>query len=271
MTQIVAANVLKMAGPSNESLLALFIEIETALLGRLEAQTSWGLSGQRDGQYVHDLVADELIVGRLRQAGLGVLSEESGSLEGGEAATGITVVVDPIDGSTNASHGLPWYALSLCAVDAQGPVVALVTNLALGIRYRATRGGGAWRESCGPGDQAVKLNPSDVDTLPEAMLSFSGWPPAHGGWRQYRTYGACALDLCAVAEGTFDAFVDVDSAHGVWDYLGGLLVCQEAGAQIVDGTGRDLVVLDHGQRRAPVAAAQRSLLNEVLAMRASWQ
>ena len=68
--------------------------------------------------------------------------------------------------------------------------------------------------------------------------------------------GAVALDLCAVAEGTLDGYVDASgpSAHGAWDYLGGALVCAEAGAVVADALGRDLNVLDPAARRTPVAA-----------------
>ena len=59
--------------------------------------------------------------------GLGVLSEESGRHHPDRA---ITVVIDPVDGSTNASRGIPWFATSLCAVDTDGPLAALVINLA---------------------------------------------------------------------------------------------------------------------------------------------
>ena len=50
-----------------------------------------------------------------------------------------------------------------------------------------------------------------------------------------------------------DAFIDCTEApaHGPWDYLGGLLVCQEAGAVVADRYGDDLVVLEHGARRSP--------------------
>ena len=55
-----------------------------------------------------------------------------------------------------------------------------------------------------------------------------------------------------------------DDAHGVWDYLGGVLLCTEAGASVVDAFGRDLVVLDHDDRRTPVAAATPELLDVLL-------
>ena len=54
----------------------------------------------------------------------------------------LLVVVDPVDGSTNASLGIPWYATSLCVLDAEGPRAALVVNQASGVRYEAVRGQG---------------------------------------------------------------------------------------------------------------------------------
>ena len=67
-----------------------------------------------------------------------------------------------------------------------------------------------------------------------------------------------------------DGYVDCSvDPHGPWDYLGGLLVCHEAGAVVVDAAGRDLVVLDHAARRTPLAAATPALLDEVVAARRS--
>ena len=80
--------------------------------------------------------------------------------------------------------------------------------------------------------------------------------------------GASALDICAVASGSFDGFVDMSvDAHGVWDYLGALLVLEEAGGQVVDAFGRDLVVLDDTARRTPVAASDSTLLDVLLTHR----
>jgi myo-inositol-1(or 4)-monophosphatase len=53
----------------------------------------------------------------------------------------------------------------------------------------------------------------------------------------------------------------------VWDYLGGALVCAEAGAVVADALGRDLVVLDHAARRTPVGAATPDLFDALLAAR----
>ena len=51
---------------------------------------------------------------------------------------------------------------------------------------------------------------------------------------------------------------------GSWDYLGGMLICMEAGAVVAESEGRDLVTLVHSDRRTPVAAATRSLLDQLI-------
>jgi fructose-1,6-bisphosphatase/inositol monophosphatase family enzyme len=96
----------------------------------------------------------------------------------------------------------------------------------------------------------------------------SGWPDHHFGWYQFRALGASALDLCAVASGELDAFVDCGTdAHGPWDYMGALLVCTEAGVPVSDAFGRNLVTLGHEDRRTPVAAATAGLMSQVLSAR----
>jgi myo-inositol-1(or 4)-monophosphatase len=217
-----------------------------------------GPAGTRPGQYLSDLAADRVARDRLLGAGVGVVSEESGAHH---ADRPVLVVVDPVDGSTNAARGVPWYATSLCAVDTDGPRAAVVLNLATRARYEAVRGGGATLDG-----QPIK--PTDCRSLGQALIAVSGHPPRHYGWYQFRALGAAALDLCAVASGTVDAFVDWSpSAHGPWDYLGGVLVCREAGAVVGDASGRDLDVVDHGARRTPVAAATTALFDQVMTAR----
>ncbi len=242
------------------ALLDLFDEMVADVADALSDLTDWGPSGGRPTQYNHDVIADDIIVNRLLEEGLAVLSEESGLIGEGP----VTVVVDPVDGSTNGSRALPWYATSLCAVDEEGPLASEVVNLATGDRYRAVRGEGVESDE-------MDVVPSSCTELSDAIIGFSGLPPDHGGWRQFRVYGAAALDLCAVATGTFDGYVDVDRAHGVWDYLGATLICWEAGVPVVDSHGEDLVVLDPRAVRAPVAAASEELLAELLTMELSWR
>lgn len=211
-------------------------------------RSSTALVAGSASQHHSDLATDRAVLAVLQEAGLGCLSEESG-FRPGVSDDALVVVVDPLDGSTNAVAQIPWYAVSLCVVDAAGPRVSLVRNLATGEEFQAVRGAGA---TCN--GAALLSPPRRVTVLNEALVLLSGHAKVHLGWRQYRALGALALDLCAVAAGRADAYLDCSvDAHGVWDYLGGLLVAREAGIEVHDVHGRDLVILDHGARRTPVA------------------
>jgi fructose-1,6-bisphosphatase/inositol monophosphatase family enzyme len=237
------------------TLLEVLHATATAIADALEDLDDWGLAGTIDYQYRHDLVADAAGLSVLAEAGVGVLSEESGTRD---LDRDVVVVIDPVDGSTNASRGIPWFATSLCAVDADGARAALVVDQASGVRFEAVRGGGARKDG-------VPIRPTGCETLGEAIVAFSGYPPHHFGWLQFRCLGAAALDLCAVAEGTLDGFAVVgDSTLASWDYLGGMLVCTEAGAVVAETTGTDLLTLSHTERRTPLAAATPALLTELL-------
>jgi myo-inositol-1(or 4)-monophosphatase len=240
---------------SDDGLISLLHEAALAVQGALDSLEDWGPSGARAGQYLSDLVADAAALEVLGAAGLGILSEESG-LTGGEHD--LVVVVDPLDGSTNAAYGIPWFGTSLCAVDRDGPRAALVVDLPHGRTFTAVRGGGAAVDG-------IPLAPSGCTVVGEALVAISGMPADPLGWRQFRTLGAAALDLCAVAEGVLDGYVDCSpNAHGAWDYLGGALVCAEAGAEVGDAFGRELVTFDPGARRTPVAAATRELFDTLV-------
>ncbi|MGI9022819.1 MAG: inositol monophosphatase family protein [Acidimicrobiales bacterium] len=229
-----------------------------AVRGALDDLDDWGPAGTRAGQYRSDLVADAAAIDVLVGAGMGVLSEESGLTHAGRD---LLVVVDPVDGSTNASRGLPWFATSLCALDADGPLAAVVVNQATGEHFAAHRGGGARRNGAPAG-------PTRCDELSSALVAITSSPRQPLGWRQVRALGAVALDLCSVACGHLDAYVDCGTGnHGPWDYLGAMLVCVEAGAPMVDANGLDLVTRDPGDRRAPVAAATPELLAQALEAR----
>jgi len=246
---------------TGDALVEVLREAATAVRAALDTLDDWGLAGTRPGQYRSDLAADDAALAVLDKAGLGVLSEETGLHN---ADRDIVVALDPVDGSTNASRRLPWYASSLCAVDGDGALAAYVVNQATGEWFEAVRGGGARTTG------NAQVLSSATEALNAAVVGLSGWPPRHGGWKQMRALGAAALDLCAVAAGRLDAYVDFSwNAHGPWDYLAGMLVCQEAGAVVADAFGRDLVCLEHDCRRTPVAAATPSLLADLVALRTS--
>ena len=238
----------------DDRLMGLCHEVVDAVAGALRGVEDWAAAGSRSGQYAIDLLADQAALEVLAGAGVGVLSEESGPRD---LDAEVVAVVDPVDGSTNASRRIPWYASSICMVDAAGPRSAVVANLATGVRYVARRGGGAAKDG-------EPLRPSGCRVMGDAVVGLTGYPRRHFGWAQFRAFGAAALDLCAVAEGSLDAFAAVGRSHlGPWDYLGGVLVCTESGAAVTELDGRELVALDHDARRAVAAAATGELLEQL--------
>jgi myo-inositol-1(or 4)-monophosphatase len=162
-----------------------------------------------------------------------------------------------VDGSTNAHRRIPLYATSICVLDAEGPLVGLVTNQATGTRYDAVRGGGARRDG-------QTIAPSGRSELSEARVSISGFPGLHPGWAQFRALGSAALEFCAVAEGVLDAYLVVGrSTLFGWDYLAGLLIAHEAGAVTGARDGIDLIVRDATPRR-PLVGATEQLVQQLL-------
>lgn len=232
------------------AVLELLYASAEAIAEALGGLDDWGLTGTTEGQHWSDLAADAAALEVLAPAGVGILSEESGLRD---SEREIVVIIDPLDGSTNAARRLPWYATSLCAVDAEGPLAAVVVNQATGVTYEAVRGGGANRDG-----RAIAA--SSATELARSLVVVNGLPGRHWGWAQYRSLGAAALDLCAVADGSVDGYVDCSpDGLGLWDYSGGMLVLSEAGGVVADLQQRPLLELRTDCRRSLVAASTASL------------
>jgi len=170
----------------------------------------------------------------------------------------LLAIVDPVDGSTNASRRIPWFATSIAIVDDTGPLLALVENHVTGERFEAVRGAGAFHNG-------MAMAPPAIGDVSSGVVGVNGVAPANGPWAQFRTMGASALDINYVALGALDAYIDlVEEAHGVWDYLGAFLVCQELGVPIADAFGRELVHRDHNARRTPVVAHDMGTLEQLV-------
>ena len=244
---------------SNAEILQLLNNTADAVSQVLATNTDWSLSGIRHTQYSVDVRADNAALALLHEAGCAVLSEES-QITGQWGDDDILVVMDPLDGSTNASRGVPWFATALCALDKNGMRASLVVNQASGKdRYWATQGGGAFHN----GNQ---MKPSGCTTLKEAVVGVSGLASFRPQWAQFRALGAAALDICLVAQGVLDGWIDFHS-HGVWDYLASILICQEAGVATSEHLNRELLVTQYDQKRTPIVAATPALLAQLREVR----
>jgi myo-inositol-1(or 4)-monophosphatase len=182
-----------------------------------------------------DRAAEELIRARLSavRPGDGFLGEEGGSAE---STTGVTWVVDPIDGTVNFLYDIPQYAVSIAA-SRDGEVVAgVVVNVASGEVFAATRGGGATvdglplrvRDDVPLEQRLVATGFNYVADVRRLQAAAVGRMLATV--RDIRRLGSAALDLCAVAAGRLDGFVE--EGLNPWDMAAGGLVATEAGARL---------------------------------------
>jgi myo-inositol-1(or 4)-monophosphatase len=228
----------------HETLLSPLLECAHEIGAAVRAGGHEGFSGVRSSQYHLDIAADEVALRVLHGAGFQVVSEESGVSGSGE----YTVVVDPIDGSTNCDHGVPFFSTSLAVLYGDELVAALVMNQATETLYEAEKGSGAYRDG-------AAISPSAQRDFTKAIVSFSGLPQRHLGWAQYRSLGAASLEICLVADGSLDVFSVANTSRlNPWDYLGGLLIAREANAFALDLDEEELVTIERVHRRPVVAA-----------------
>lgn len=206
-----------------------------------------------------DQRSQELIVRLLGQARPddAVLGEEEG---GSTGTSGLTWVVDPIDGTVNYLYGIPSYAVSVAVVtgDPVRPghwraVAGAVLNPVTGELFHAHHAGGA-RLTTGGGTRTLRVTgPTDLamalvgtgfgyaasTRARQAALLVDLLPQV----RDLRRHGSAALDLCALAAGRLDAYYE--TALNPWDHAAGELVAREAGCRlggpVDDVPTRDLV------------------------------
>jgi myo-inositol-1(or 4)-monophosphatase len=178
-----------------------------------------------------------------------ILGEESGASDG---TSGITWVIDPIDGTVNYLYGIPAYCVSVAAVMGDPrtagqwqPVAGAICNPQTAETFHARVGGGAHVRRA-DNDTAIRVNTVDV-LLQSLVATGFGYRPevrTRQGEvlgtilpevRDIRRAGSAALDLCAVAHGTVDAYYE--SGLNPWDLAAGWLVATEAGALVTGLNG----------------------------------
>ena len=190
-----------------------------------------------------ELIRTRLLAARPDDAFLG---EEGGSATG---ASGVRWIVDPIDGTVNFLYGIPQYAVSIAAEYAGVVVAGVVLNVATGVEYAASAGGGARRDGVllsvresAPLSERLVLTGFNYEAEVRVVQS-TALARLLPRVRDIRRMGSCALDLCSIAEGSADAYVEEGVA--LWDHAAGALVAREAGATCevtVGAAGKEAVV-----------------------------
>ena len=214
---------------------------DQALSGQRASATGLATkSSATDLVTVHDRAAEATIVAGLTAARPddGIVGEEGTARPG---TSGITWLVDPIDGTTNFVYGLPHWATSIAAADADGTLVGAVYVPALGELYAAARGRGATLDG-----RPIRCSDRDELALALVATGFGYVPSARveqarlltrvlGDVRDIRRLGSAAIDLCHVACGRVDAYYEAGLSP--WDAAAGELIAREGGCRTGDFAG----------------------------------
>jgi myo-inositol-1(or 4)-monophosphatase len=221
-----------------------------------------------------DLTAENAIINTLKEKGISftLISEESGIKKYGQSPHEHFVTADPIDGTTNLTRGIPFYATSI-AVSTKPTLntihTALVTDLLHDITYTAQKGKGAYRNN-------QKILPSKQTSLEEAVIGIDlntykikkvipHVTSLLQKTKHIRHLGANALELCYVADGTTDAFIDVRGKLRTTDMAAAWLILQEANATITMPERKPLnTKLDPKQTVRFVAAANKEIYEAII-------
>jgi myo-inositol-1(or 4)-monophosphatase len=196
-----------------------------------------------------DRAAEHIIVGGLQDLypAHGVLAEEGVLTTQGKPSNDSDWlwIVDPLDGTTNFVHGIPFYCVAIALAHKGVPVVGVVHAPALGETFLATKGGGAIRRYADGREQSLQVSNTEdfADALLATGFSYNRNEPGRDDnsgniarilplCRDLRRLGSAELDLCLVASGQYDGYWERYLAP--YDVAAGAIIVREAGGMVTD-------------------------------------
>ena len=200
-----------------------------------------------DGTPTHkiDEYAENAAIDVLKSTGksLVLISEEIGTIKIGDNPAEIVMIMDPLDGTTNAIKNIPCYGISIAIAQVDGDdslgdvrladiCIAFVKNFPTGDTYLAVKDKYATKNG-------EPINVSDVEEAKKATLSTYLYRSSYdmnriySNVRRMRIMGAIAVEMCFVAEGIYDVFLDTQAVR-VLDIAASQLIIKEAGGYITD-------------------------------------
>jgi len=241
--------------------------------GSPDAAIGFGVGAGGDVMKKIDLVAEKALIDVLEdhEASCILISEETGTKKIGTQPSEFYLTTDPVDGTTNAVRGLPFMATSIAVSKApylQDVEIALVSDLFHNVTYTAERDKGAFRNG-------KRIKPSQTSFLEEAVVGVDFNTLRLGELvaslegvlirtRHLRHFGANALEVCYVADGTTDAFIDVRGKLRVTDVAAAHLILLEAGGIMATPEGTELnVPLAPDQKVTFIAAANEKIYKAI--------
>ncbi|MFX0103474.1 MAG: inositol monophosphatase family protein [Candidatus Hodarchaeota archaeon] len=237
-------------------------DVVKPLLGTEEASRNIGKGAGGDVSKEIDIVAERMILEELQNLNetIMVITEEKGELLLNPSTRvqeySYHAIIDPIDGSFNATSGVPIAAISIAI--SNGPQVkditdAVVLNVYTGDIYKASRGKGAWlnerrlvlknaKEDLDGIALGIDLNPKNIDQgrmdyINE--LEFILDTP-----KKIRVLGCNAIGTCLVATGALDCFIDIRGNLRFLDIAAAWLIVKEAGGMVYDWAEGEMNPMD---------------------------
>ena len=211
-----------------------------------------------DGTATHrlDRLCDDYVLEFIRERDLplNVISEESGFTDLGY---GESLMIDPLDGTFNAEHGIPFYSFSGAVVteDVSSARISIVSDLSRDINYYAVKGKGAFAN----GKRiSVSGNPVGCAIGGLGRAGHDHVSPILGKAWRIRSLGCASLELCMVASGSADlvAYLGKSNSLRNIDIAGGVLILREAGGIVLDAGFKDFNMgLDVRERKEIIGAS----------------
>ncbi len=195
-----------------------------------------------------DLASEELIVKSIRanHPGHDILAEEN---DYAALCSGFTWIIDPLDGTTNYAHGIPWFCVSIALEIENVVTVGVIYHPMMEQLFTVIRGEGAFLNgerlgvsSRSPLRQSLLATGFPYDRAVDQDNNFDHFFKFQLGARAVRRFGAAALDLAYVATGRLDGFWE--SKLKPWDLAAGVLLVEEAGGTVTGYAGEPYDIRD---------------------------
>ncbi len=241
-------------------------KVVSPLIGREKSGETVKMGADGTPTKMIDIVAEEKVIEILKSTGKPVtlVSEEIGELKIGEEPPEVVFVVDPLDGTINALKNIPFYGISIAIADSSDKSLKSLTlhdiemgfvkNLATGHLYEAVKGKGVLLNG-------AEISPSSREDISGSLIgayirgAMDKMSEICKTVKRIRLLGSVAIELCYVADGTYDAFLDIRGNLRVVDIAAAKLIVEEAGGIITDEHGKSLKNKLNVTERTSVIAA----------------
>jgi len=212
-----------------------------------------------------DEIAEKAALATVKDSGenVNILSEEAGFINNG---AGKTIILDPVDGTFNAVHHIPFYAVSIAVGTKTLSDVeyGIVRNLVNNDVFEAEKGKGAFLNN-------KRIKTKNFDEKNPTFSVYLGTKASASAYeisrqaRRVRSMGCASLDLCMVANGSTDMYYQMGYPIRITDIAAGVLILREAGGEIYD---ENQEILDMGfnlkERKNFVAAGDKKILEMII-------